>query len=216
MAVPIRDFFSVQKKNFKYMFYTAVHPFDGFYELKHRNKGSLFCTITNLLVLWFSYSVLKQYVGFPFLKYDIKKVNSIADLAVILLMFLLFCAANWSVTTLFEGEGRFKDIVIAAGYSLLPMNLFLIPATIFSRFLAEQEAAFYQILIFVGIAWFAFLLFVGCLTVHNYSLAKSVIMFFMTAVAMFIILFLMLLFFTVAQQILETVKGLYVEISYRV
>jgi len=197
------------------MFYTIFHPFDGFYEMKFGRKGNLLYVCLNIALFWISFSFLKQYVGFPFLSRDINTMNSIIDLIVLSTVFFLFCIANWSITTLFNGEGKFKDIVLMSGYSMTPLNLFFIPATLLSRVLADQEGSFYLIFVYAGILWFLFLLFSGLLTIHNYTVGKAVLTIVMTMAAAFIILFLGLLFITVFRQMAEVVKSIYIELSYR-
>ena len=204
-----------QPKNIRFAMHTIVHPFDGFYEMKHSGKGRFSIVFMNIVLFWISFSFLKQYVGFPFLSRDINTMNSLIDFCVILLAFTLLCTANWSVSALLEGEGRFKDIVMAGGYSMTPLNLLFIPATVFSRFLAEQEGTFYLIFIYAGVVWFLFLLFVGILTVHNYTMGKTAFTVLLTVLAAFVILFLGLLFITVYRQIAGVIQSVYVELSYR-
>jgi len=183
--------------------------------MKAMRKGSFVCVFLNIVIFWTSFSLLKQYVGFPFMMQDIRAMNSLMDFLVLAAVFFLFCVANWSITSLMNGEGRFKDIVFTAGYAMTPLNLFFIPATLLSRVLVDQEAAFYLIFIYAGIIWFLFLLFTGILTVHNYTLMKTVLTILMTVVSAFIILFLALLFVTVLSQIAGVLNSVYVEISYR-
>ena len=58
----------------------------------------------------------------------------------VLLPFFLFAVANWCLTTLFDGEGSLKDIIIAISYSLVPLILMVVPATIISNFVTKQES----------------------------------------------------------------------------
>ena len=48
--------------------------------------------------------------------------------------FALWTISNWCLTTLFDGEGSYKDIFIATCYSLMPLVIILIPTTIASTF----------------------------------------------------------------------------------
>ncbi|MGO4843943.1 hypothetical protein AB4144_67850, partial [Rhizobiaceae sp. 2RAB30] len=49
-----------------------------------------------------------------------------------MLPFILFCVANWSLTTLMDGEGKFLEIITAVGYSLLPFIILYLPQVVFS------------------------------------------------------------------------------------
>ena len=54
------------KEDLKNLFYTLFHPFDGFFEMKFRKKGSM-ALATVLLVLYGLVSIFNtQYTGFIF------------------------------------------------------------------------------------------------------------------------------------------------------
>ena len=72
-------------------------------------------------------------------------------LAGVILLYFILCVGNWSVTCLMEGEGRFKDILIAVGYALFPMLATTVAATAVSHLVAENEEAFYTILMGLGL-----------------------------------------------------------------
>jgi len=203
------------KAHIRFAFHVLVHPFDGFYDIRHENRGRLIVVWINLLLVGVSFSFLKQYVGFPFQTNDISLLNSFFDMVVLLVIFFLFCLANWSATTLMSGEGRFKDIVKACGYALTPINILLIPATLISRVLAVDEGAFYLMLIYLAVIWFAFLMFVGILTIHNYTALRTVAAFVFTIAAALIIIFLSLLVIMIFTQITGVLSSLYKELSYR-
>lgn len=55
---------------------------------------------------------------------------------------LLFVTANWCLTTLFDGEGSFKDVFIAACYSTVPLSFLVIISTVLTNFLTISEGGF--------------------------------------------------------------------------
>ena len=52
------------------------------------------------------------------------------------------------------GEGKFKEIVMASAYALIPMVLIYPPMTLASRFMVQEEAVFYYLLTTVAAIWF--------------------------------------------------------------
>lgn len=204
------------KEKVKYAFYTMGHPADGFYEIRHRGQGSVPLAI--LLVILFSicYSANRQYAGFVVNYVNPMNVNSGLELVSIFLLFFLFCAGNWSITCLMNGEGRFKDIVTVTGYAMLPLVLTYIPAILLSQFVAADEQAFYYLILAVGIFWFLMMALVGIMTVHNYTLGKTLITILFTFVAMFIIIFVALLLFSLIGQVVSFAESIYNEILLRV
>lgn len=203
------------KKTLKLPLYIMVHPADGFQEMKYEKRGRLWIALINMVLLWLSYIVQKQYTGFALNTGDPMAVNSLADLVIVAALLLLFCTANWSVTTLTDGEGSFRDIAMALGYSLTPINLIFIPATLISRMMVENEGSFFYLLIGLALVWSALLLFIGIYTVHNYSVGKTLVTFLFTFAAMLVIIFLLGLIFSLLQQAFIFVKSVYQEIVFR-
>jgi hypothetical protein len=199
----------------KYPFYVLLHPFQGFWDLKYENKGKLRISLLILLLLTIATIILRQYSGYVVnynYPYDL---NSIKELQYIVLPFFLWCVSNWSLTTLMDGEGKFKEIVMATGYSLLPLVLMRFGNTILSNIITLREASFYYLIDSLAGLWFIWLLFIGIMTVHQYSVTKTVVTMALTLLVMGIIIFLGLLFFSLLQQMLGFVLSIYTEISLR-
>ena len=206
------------KRNFKeevlYVFHVIFHPFDGFWDLKHEKRGSLraavfFIAIT--VIAFFYQAVGTGYVSNPHGNY-----STIVDQAIIVLVpFLLFAVANWCLTTLFDGEGSFKDVVIALGYSLVPMILVLIPTTIASNFLLVEELDILSIIVTVGYLWSGLLIFLGMMVTHDYSMGKNFLTTAGTLVGMVFIMFVALLFTTLLGKIVGFISNIVTELNYR-
>ncbi|WP_459965812.1 Yip1 family protein [Paenibacillus sp. JCM 10914] len=200
----------------KHPFYVLLHPFQGFWDLKYENKGKLRVALVILLLLTVSTIVLRQFAGFVVnfnYPYDL---NSIYELQNIVLPFFLWCVANWSLTTLMDGEGKFKEIVMASGYALLPLVLIRFSNTLISNVITLRESAFYYMLDTIAVLWFVWLLFIGIMTVHQYTVTKTIVTMLLTILVMGIITFLGLLFFSLLQEMLGFVLSIYTEISLRI
>ena len=155
------------KEKWKYAMYTVSHPMDAYYEIRHRERGSV--PIAIILVILFSFSFSINRIAASFVVSDINPlaVDSFRELISVLLLYLLFCVSNWSVTCLMEGEGRMKDIAIAVGYAMTPMIVCYNIATIVSRYVTQDEAAFYGIIMGIGIAYSLLMILMGIMQVHN-------------------------------------------------
>lgn len=114
-----------------------------------------------------------------------------------------------------DGEGRFKDIIIAVGYGITPATVGYVLATLLSRVIADNEQAFYGLLIGIGIAYAVILVLMGIMQVHNYTLGKTLITLFLTFVAVLIIIFLALLLFNLVSQVITFFKSIYLELIFR-
>lgn len=206
---------NLSKEKFAYLFYVLKHPIDGFYEMRHRGKGSILIAFLMVVLFSISYTMNRLLASFVVNDVNPRAVDSISDLQGIILIYVVFCIANWSITCLSDGEGRFKDILIAVGYSLLPLVLTYTPATIVSQFVAANEEAFYTIIIGFGTAWTAIMALIGIMTIHNYSLGKTLFTLLLTIVAMLVIIFLFMLLTTLVDQVYMFLSSIYTELIYR-
>ncbi|GFH97341.1 hypothetical protein IMSAGC003_03911 [Lachnospiraceae bacterium] len=210
----MKELFS--KDKWKYAFYTVSHPMDAYYEIRHRERGSV--PIAALLVILFSFTFSINRMAASFIVNDVDPltVNALPELISVFLLYGLFCVGNWSITCLMNGEGRLKDTAIAVGYALIPMIVCFNIGTVFSQFVTEEEGAFYTIIVGLGIAYGMIMALIGIMQIHNYTLGKTLITIFLTFVAMLIIIFLALLLFDLLNQLYNFIYSIYQELIFRV
>ena len=100
-----------------------MHPFDGFWLLKRENRGSLVTALV-LVALGFGLRIADLlFTSYQIADIDPRDASFLMEIVRLFLPWLLFCVASYGVTAIFEGEGFFKDIIIATGYSLGPYLL---------------------------------------------------------------------------------------------
>ena len=110
-------------KELRYSLYVTVHPFKGYWEIKHERKGSL-RTAGILLTLYILVSVLSGYcTSYLFNPAGGVNFSIYKSVATTLGLFFLWCIASWCLTSLYDGEGRFTDILKATAYALVPVTL---------------------------------------------------------------------------------------------
>lgn len=209
----MKKYFS--KDHWKYLLHTMSHPVDGFYWIRHRNYGSV--PIAILMVVLFSLCFSLNRIGASFVVNDVEPstVDSLEELSGVLLLYILLCIANWSVTCLMGGEGRMRDIFIAIGYSFAPLIPAFLIATGFSYLVVEEEAAFYTMILGIGIAYTAMLILISIMQVHNYTLGKTLQTLLLTFIAVLLIIFLCLLLADLVGQVVNFVKSVYIELVFR-
>ena len=197
-----------------YGFHIIFHPFDGFWDLKHEKRGSVRGSIffIFLAVATFYYQAIGQ--GY-LLDTSVRLASIWSQVLGVLVPLFLFVLANWCLTTLFEGEGSFKDIFIACSYSLLPIPLLVIPTTIYSNFCISTETDIIGFISGFAFIWLGLLVFFGTMVTHDYSMGKNVITVLGTVVGMVFIMFLAVLFTTLVGKIVSLVTNIVTEIQYR-
>ena len=203
------------KQSLRYAFYVITHPFDGFWDLTHEHRGT-FAAANTFLALFLITRVLKLLcTNFQFINSPIQHINVFEEMGSLLLPFLVLCLANWAMTTLFDGKGRFIDIYIAMCYALVPYILIQLPMILVSNMLTFEEGSLYSVMLSISVIWCVFLVFVGLMEVHDYGPGKTLIFIIVTIVGAAIIIFLTLVFFSLLSDAFGFFVSLYRESAYR-
>ena len=197
-----------------FVFHLILHPFDGFWDLKHEKRGSVRAGTTILAVAIFVFyyqSVGAGYVSNPQADY-MGFFETLTSLCVPLALFMI---SNWCLTTLFDGEGSFKDIYIASTYSLMPLILTIVPATLMSNFVVESELKMVSLITVIGFVWLGILLFFGTMITHDYTIGRNVIIILATIMGIICIMFIAILFSTLLGKLVSFVTNIVTELRYR-
>lgn len=103
------------KEKWQQLFYTVSHPSDGFYWIRHGEKGSVAIAILMVVLFGLCFTLNRLLAGFVVNDINERTVNALWEMSGVLMLYLLLCVGNWSITCLMDGEGRLKDIAIAIG-----------------------------------------------------------------------------------------------------
>ena len=197
-----------------YGFHIILHPFDGFWDLKHEKRGSVRGAIFFILLTIATFYY--QAIGQGYLLDPYASLASVWEqIFGVLVPLFLFVLANWCLTTLFEGEGSFKDIFVACSYSLLPIPMLIVPVTIYSNFCISTEVDIIGFISTFAFIWLGLLVFFGTMVTHDYPMGKNVITVLGTIVGMVFIMFVAVLFTTLVGKIVGLITNIVDEIQYR-
>ncbi len=203
------------KDSLRYALHVITHPFDGFWDLVHEKRGTI-AAANNFLLLFLVIRVLELILtNFQFISAPVQHINVLEEMGSLLLPFLVLCIANWAMTTLFEGKGRFKDIYMGMCYALVPYIIIQLPMILISNMLTYEEGSLYSVMISFSVIWSVFLVFVGLMEIHDYGPGKTFIFLIVTIVGAAVILFLMLVFFSLLSDAVAFFVSLYREIVFR-
>ncbi len=199
----------------KHIFYIFSHPIDGFWVMKSEKKGNVKAAFIIMLLL--AVTMTYRIVGseYYFQSPQLANFSFLLLVGAILLLVLLFCIANWALTTLMDGKGSFSEIFMMLMYALCPIILVNIPLTVLTYFFVAEEAAFYTLFNWFSIIWSALLLFIGNMSIHEYSGFKSILTLIITVMAMAGIVVLAILAGNLVQQVWLWIGDIITEITYR-
>ena len=207
-----------EKKSFGdeivYGFHIITHPFDGFWDLKHEKRGSVRGATFWLVITALTF--VYQSIGMGYLSnpYGVKTSYFLSAMSIVLPV-MLWVTANWCLTTLFDGEGSFKDVYIATCYSLVPLPMLIIPCVMLSNIMTLGELDILSMINTFAFIWFGMLIFFGMMVTHDYTLGKN----FLTAIGSIIgaafIIFIAALFSALIAKVFTFFYNIYIELSYR-
>ena len=197
-----------------YGFYVAFHPFDGFWDIKHENRGTVRggLTILAINVVAFYYQVIgRSYLSNPTGQYSGFFVQVIA----VFVPVILWAVSNWCLTTLFDGEATFKQVFVATCYALAPLPWFTVIGTLLTNMTNTGGGDLSGVVLGIGYVWVAFLLFFGTQVVQDYSMGKNVVTTLGTIVCMIVIMFVVILFANLVGDMVTFITNIITEIGYR-
>ncbi len=207
--------FDLDMPAWKWPFYVAKHPFEGFDDLRWKKAYSMKVAWVIVLAFFIISVADAQLTGFLFNETYVKVFNIVPYFSSSVIFFLTWVIGNWSLCTLFDGEGTVKNIFCVSAYALVPYLITQVICIIASNFLLRTESGFMFFFEYLGLAWSVVLMISAMKTVHQYSIPKTLAAMFFTVVAMAIILFLAVLLLTLFQQVFVFGYSIYTELLYR-
>ncbi len=218
---PIRTWFKnlLQYKlvdDFVFMFRFIKQPADSFYYIKKNLRGSLgFAALLYALVVVIR--VLSLYcTGFTFSKYPSPAYIRVENEVVIaILLILLWNAANYLVSTISDGEGRVRDVIIGSAYSLFPYVLFALPIALISNILTLNEIFIYNFSLDIMWFWVGLILFLMVKEIHNYSVSETIKNILTTLFTMALFVLTGYILYVLFNQLFDFVSAILQEVRLR-
>lgn len=203
-------------ESLKYSLYVLTHPFDGFWDLIHEKRGTMAAAHTLLILTFLTNLWSMRFTNFMFNDVRWERINIWQQVLGILAPLLIYCLANWCLTTLFDGKGRLRDIYMGMCYSLTPYILLVNPVTIISNFVTDEEGAFLAYFQGLALIWAFVWILISVMQIHDYSLFKAIMAIAFSIVGMMIIVFLIMLFFSLVSDAVAFFISIGKEILFRV
>ncbi|WP_062320670.1 YIP1 family protein [Halolactibacillus sp. JCM 19043] len=191
-------------------------PIDSYYYLKENKRVSVQSASLLFMVLVILYFIWFIFTGFIFNTNRIEDINLLLDLALLILPFGLFIVANYMVSTITDGEGRFKQVFTGTVYALSPVLVLLLPITIVSNILTLNEGFIYYFALQVMVGWSLVMLFIMIKEVHDFTVTKTIGNILLTFFTMFIAVLVFFVLYVLFDQVFNFVYTMIQEVMLRV
>jgi tetratricopeptide (TPR) repeat protein len=202
--------------DFVFMFRFIKQPVDSFYYIKAKERGSLI--FAGLIYAWVVVvNLVSLYItGFIFNPYTSPSNIHVEDEVInIVVVIFLWNAANYLISTISDGEGRVRDVIIGTAYSLFPLALFSLPIALISNVLTLNEIFIYSFSINIMWFWVGMMLFIMVKEIHNYSFSETVRNVLMTIFTMGLFLLTGYILSVLLNQLFEFISAILQEVGLR-
>jgi hypothetical protein len=207
--------YDVNLPSWKWPFYVARHPFEGFEDLRWKKAYDAKVALV-IVAAFFIINVCESLMtGFLFNTHYVKVFNIVPYFSSSVILFFTWVVGNWALCTLFNGEGTMKSIMCVSAYALVPYLITQVLCIIASNVITAEEYMFLLFFRYIGTLWSCVLMVSGIKTVHQYTIPKTILAIFATILAMVVILFFMVLLVALFQQVYTFVYSIYTELMYR-
>ncbi|HKL99055.1 MAG TPA: YIP1 family protein [Mobilitalea sp.] len=202
-------------KSLKFSLHVILRPFDGFWDLTHEKRGSVGAANVILLLVVLTQVWTWTYSSFPIYFPQWEYFNLFMRILPSVILFLTWCIANWSLTTLMDGKGKLSEIYMATAYALTPYVLINIPLIFLTYVITNDEYTYYDIFYKLSMIWCVILVLAAMMMIHDFTIGKAIFSSLSTIVAMMIIIFLIVMFFSLITQSFGYFVSLYKEAAFR-
>lgn len=207
--------FDLDLPAWKWPFYVAKHPFEGFEDVRWKKAYNSKVALVIVLCFFIVNVCQRLMTGFIFQTNFEKVFNVVPILSSSVIIFFIWVVGNWSLCTLFDGEGKMNEIMCVSAYALVPYIISQIIYIFASRVLTRQEGTILTLITYIGLVWSAVLIISAIKAVHQYSMPKTLLAIIFSVVAMVIIVLVLILLVSLFQQVVMFVYSIVTELMYR-
>lgn len=192
------------------------HPMDGTYAVKREGmKSYLSAGILTVIFILFNI-IYKYFCGFIFKTVKDGRYEISSDVMTILGILIAASAVTYLVSTINDGEGRFKEILCGYVYSLTPYILIKPFLFVLSMVLTLNEAFIMEFANLIVIVWVVILIFLTVKEINNYSFKETCKVIGLTFFTAFVFILMAIVIYILASQVVGFVVSIYGEVVYRI
>lgn len=206
----------MRKGDFREFLHVMIHPNEGFEELSYHKRGSpLLATV--VVVCFFLFTLLERFgLAFRFNHYSVENCNVFLIFVSTICLVCIAAAANWALSTLWDGKASLRMIWIVIGYALAPHVMGILLRTLLSHLCTLEDSALLSMAAAACTLWSGLILWFGMLQTQEYSIGKNLACLLGTVVGILLILFLCFLVMLLFQQLGTFIYSLFDEIVLRI
>lgn len=192
-----------------------AHPYDFYEEIQEPDQIKWFQGVLIVLLTFAAKMLSIMLTGYAFQTNEPHEISMFHEFIWIIVPWLTWCVSNWGVSTILDGEGKFKEIFVGSAFALVPYMLFIVPVTLLTLVLSLEEASIYTLGIRFLLLWVGWLFLVKVKTIHDFTFKKMIFITLISLIGIGIIWFVGILLFGIANQFITFIIDLFKELRLR-
>lgn len=193
------------------------HPVSAFNKIKEHRDELKYYPVLALLALITAVRAVSVYgVHFPVSTADIRESNVLIQTGLVLIPLLTWVVSAYAMTSIMDGEVKFKELAVATTFSTAPYILFGLPLMGLSYLFDLNGKATFDFFNGLVIVWVAALVLMNLKMLNGYTLAKTIRVALLSIAAIIVIWFLLFVFYALTIQVLDFIKLILMEIRLKI
>lgn len=195
--------------------YVLKHPIDGFTALRYENKGSVLSAIVLYFLVYVSIAFSELVTSFSFNQVRTYEINVFMIFTQFVILVGAWVICNYLISSIYRGEGRFKDVFVGTAYALVPFIIIGVPLAIVSNVLTQSEGPIYQYVYIAMFVWIALLIIWKVQSLQSYSVGETLANLSFTVFALAVSAVLIMVLVGLSSELTQFLKEVYQEVTLR-
>ncbi|TJY44532.1 tetratricopeptide repeat protein [Cohnella pontilimi] len=135
------------------------------------------------------------------------------EVAQLIVPFFLFTASAWMITSIMDGESKFKQILAACSYGvIIPYIIGTVAQALMSHVLSRDELSIYNGISTVTYCWMGLCVFFLIMTMNDYTVGKTIWVIVISILTAIALLLVGILFYILMQHVIDFFKEVFLEV----
>lgn len=192
-----------------------LHPFDSYNLIRYKQKDSIKIAVV-MTGLYFVSDVLAVLCSnFRYTRFDAATFSSGFQLLKSIGLIILWSLANWGVSVLLQGIGKFKQVFTVTAYSVLPIVIYNFVSIPISYLLTSPTSTLMEGMKLVAMIWTGIVLTIGLMIIHNFTFPRFVASVAIGLFFMLLIVLILFIFGILITQLSSFIVTVFMEFIYR-
>lgn len=193
----------------------VAHPYEFYHDIQGKQRIAWFQGILIMLLTFAAKMIAVLITGYAFQTREPHEISVFHEFIWLIVPWLTWCVSNWGVSTILDGEGKFKEIFVGSAFALAPYMLFIIPVTLLTLVLSLDEASTVNLLQKIVVVWVAWLFLLKVKILHDFEIRKVIFITLVSLIGIGIIWFVGILLFGISNQFVSFIVDLLKEMRLR-